>query len=91
MEQAKVKPYRAVMETGAGDRFTRTFFAEDQDKARTRAQHHADYERHVRFGENAGSVAVIVVAEVAGAPANRRFKDGATISIDSGKKAAEGL
>ena len=87
----KIKPYKTVIETSDGNRFNRTFFAENIEQARERAQHYAEYERHVLYGDNAGSVIVMVVAEIAGTPANRRFKDSATKSTDSGEKAAEGL
>lgn len=79
-EHAKVVPFRAVMQTSEGDRFTRNFFSESIERARERAQHHAEYERHVLYGDNAGSVAVMVVAEITGAPDNRRFKENATKS-----------
>lgn len=89
-DQAKIKPYRAVIETGDGERITRMFFAESPDEAQEKAQHYANYERHVRCGESLGSATVMVVAEVAGTPRNGRFPISAMNTTGGAEIAAEG-
>ena len=90
MEQS-VLPFRAVIELSDGSRVTRNFFAENMEQAKERAQHHARYERYVKFGESEGEAKVMLVAAVAGAPRNRHFKGTATKSTGGDETAAEGL
>lgn len=74
-EQAKVKPFRTVIQLSDGARITLQFFAENHERAKERATHYANYESHVRHGS--GSTAtVLVVAEIVGTGTARVFMGG---------------